>query len=272
MICRMRVTVLASGSGGNASLISAGGAQILVDAGVGPKKIEARMRAVLGEVVSIDGLILTHPHGDHTGKANPVARYFDCPVWMTEATSRRLRFPHVRTRVFGFNAPFNLGAIQIEPMPLPHDAPNVALVFSCAGARAGLVTDLGHVPRKLAAHLAGCQLLLLESNHDPAMLAEGPYPEFLKKRIASRLGHLSNQQAAELAARLGRELRDIVLMHLSDKNNSAALATAQMQAALAGRSVTVRCAAQDQPLTLEVSRSRRARSPMRRAGQLALPF
>ena len=151
----MRVTILASGSGGNATLVSAGGTRILIDAGVSKGVVEARMKAALGEVVPVDGLVLTHPHGDHIGKANEVARHFDCPLWMTEATGRRLRVAHVRTRVFGFNVPFDIGTIRVEPMPVPHDAPNVALVFDHHGTRAALVTDLGHVPRKLAAHLRG---------------------------------------------------------------------------------------------------------------------
>ncbi len=266
----MRVTILASGSGGNATLVSAGGSRLLVDAGISEGLVESRMRAALGETVGVSGIVLTHPHGDHVGKAGELARHFDCPIWMTEATGRRLRLAHVKTRVFGFNTPFDVGAIRVEPMPVPHDAPNVALVFDHRGTRAGLVTDLGHVPRKLAAHLANCQLVLLESNHDPAMLAEGPYPEFLKRRVASRTGHLSNQQAAHLAARLGRETRTIVLMHLSEKNNTPMLALAQTRAAMGERRVKVCCAHQDEPLDLTLGEASRARP--RPKAQLALPF
>jgi len=284
----VRVTILASGSGGNATLVSAGGSRILVDAGVSKGVIESRMRSALGASVGVHGLVLTHPHGDHVGKAKEVARHFDCPIWMTEATSRRLRLGRLPTRVFGFNTPFDIGNIRVEPMPVPHDAPNVALVFDHRGTRAGLVTDLGHVPRKLAAHLARCQLVLLEANHDPAMLADGPYPDFLKKRVASRVGHLSNQQAAHLAARLGRETREIVLMHLSEKNNAPMLALAQVRAALAGRRVSVRCAHQDQSLDLSIpeavetlggpradepgTRRRKRRGGLVHVNQLALPF
>lgn len=265
----MRVTVLASGSGGNAALVSAGRSRLLVDAGVAPSVVEARMRSALGEVVDLDGLVITHPHGDHAGKAAEVARHFDCPVFMTEATQRRLPLPHAKKRIFGFNTPFDVGAIRVAPMPVPHDAPNVALVFAHQAARAGMVTDLGHVPKKLAAHFEGCQLVLLESNHDPAMLAEGPYPDFLKKRVAARTGHLSNQQAAHLIARLGRETREVVLMHLSETNNRPMLAMAQARAALTGRKVKLRCAHQDAALDLEVRASSSARP---RGAQLALPF
>ncbi len=265
----MRVTILASGSGGNATLFSAGGAGVLVDAGVAPAVIEARMRSALGEVVGLDALVVTHPHGDHASKAEEVARHFGCPVWMTEATERRLPMPRLPKRVFGFNTPFDVGGIRVEPMPVPHDAPNVALVLSHRGARAGIATDLGHVPKKLAAHFEGCQLVMIESNHDPAMLAEGPYPEFLKQRVGSRTGHLSNAQTAHLIARLGRETREVVLMHLSRTNNQPMLALGQAREAVAGRKVEVRCAHQDAALDLEVEGSA-GEGP--RKGQLALPF
>ncbi|MCB9598307.1 MAG: MBL fold metallo-hydrolase [Sandaracinaceae bacterium] len=267
----MRVTVLSSGSGGNATLVSAGGARVLVDAGVGASTIEARMQSALGEVVPLDAMIITHPHGDHACKASELAKRFECPVWMTEATQRRLPLPHARKRVFGFNTPFDIAGLRVEPMPVPHDAPNVALVFEHRGARAGMVTDLGHVPNKLAAHFEGCQLVLLEANHDPEMLAGGPYPDFLKKRVASRTGHLSNQQAAHLCARLGRETREIVLMHLSETNNTPMLALAQVRAAIGERRVKVRCAHQDAVLDLEVRASAQARTRSK-GSQLALPF
>lgn len=267
----VRITVLASGSAGNTTLVQAGGSSVLIDAGVAAGIVEERMRGALGHVVDVDGIIVTHPHGDHCSKAAAIARHFDCPVWMTEATERRLRLPKLRRRVFGVNTPFDVGSIRFEPMPVPHDAPNVALVFAHRWARAGFVTDLGHVPRNLPKHLSGCQLLLLESNHDPAMLAEGPYPDFLKRRVASRSGHLSNPQAAHLLSRLGREIREVVLMHLSQTNNTPMLALAGARAAMRGRRVKVRCAHQDEPLDLNVRWSAGVTAKVRGA-QLALPF
>ena len=267
----MRVTILASGSGGNATLIQAGRTRLLVDAGVGPQILEARMRRVFGRTLDLDAIVLTHPHGDHVGKVVPVAKHFDAPVFVSKATKRRLALAGVRTRVFGAAAPFDAGEIRIEPLPIPHDAPNVALVFCHRYARAALVTDLGHVPRTLAPHLEGCQLVMLESNHDPAMLESGPYPDFLKKRVASKVGHLSNQQAAGLLARLGRETREVVLMHLSESNNAPMLALGCARAATQGRKMKIRCAHQDEPLDVTV---RWSASVTKRAheAQLALPL
>lgn len=266
----VRVTVLASGSGGNATLIQAAGVRILVDAGLGPQVLERRMRGAFGQPVDVDAIVLTHPHGDHVGKVVPCARHFDAPVYLTEATARRLVLGRLKKRVFGRDAAFNVGPIVVEPAPIPHDAPQIALVFDHRGARAALVTDLGHVPRHLPRHLAGCQLVMLESNHDPEMLAMGPYPAFLKRRVASPVGHLSNEQAAQLLRRLGPETRDVVLMHLSETNNSPALALGCARAAIGGRRVKLRVAHQDTPLDLEVRASGKARAVHH--AQLALQF
>lgn len=267
----MRVTILASGSGGNATLIQTERQRVLVDAGIGPEQIEDRMRFALGEVVEPTAIVLTHPHGDHACKAAACAARWDAPVYLTAATARRMTLPGARKRVFGRSAAFDVGALRVEPMPIPHDAPNVALVFDDRGARAATITDLGHVPRRLAEHLAGCQLVMLESNHDPTMLARGPYPEFLKRRIASRTGHLSNRQAARLLGALGPATRRVVLMHLSERCNSAMLALEQARGALRGREVDVRVAQQDVPLdlTVEPPPEGARTGPMR---QLALPL
>lgn len=246
------MTILASGSAGNATLVQAGGTRILVDAGIGPRVISRHMSEVFGEALSIDGIVLTHPHGDHVGKAQSVARHFGAPIWLSEACARRLTLTKVCRRVFGASTPFDVGAIRVEPMPIPHDAPQVALVFAHHRARAALVTDLGHIPRGLAKHLSGCQLVLLESNHDLGMLAAGPYPEYLKRRIGSPVGHLSNEQAAHLIARLGSDTKEIVLMHLSERCNSPALAVRQARAALAGRRVKLRTAHQKEPIDVQV--------------------
>lgn len=270
----MRVTVLASGSGGNAAVVQAGGARILVDAGVGPRVVERRMRRVFGRPLDLDAIVITHAHGDHAGKVRPCARHFEAPVFLTEATRRRLDLDGVRTRPFRPDAPFAIGPVTVAPMPVPHDAPQVALVFEHRGrrtARAGLVTDLGHVPRGLARHLTGCELLLLESNHDPAMLEAGPYPAFLKRRIASPVGHLSNPQAARLLAQLGPRTREVVLMHVSQKCNAPPRALACARAALRGRRVKLRVAHQDRPLDLRV-RGRRGTRGGVHEGQLALPL
>lgn len=268
----MRVTILASGSGGNATLVQAGGTRILVDAGVGPEVIRGRMEQVFGRTLGVDAIVITHAHGDHVGKVASCARSFGARVYLTKATQRRIAaLADVSMTIFGQTTPFEIGGVRVLPMPVPHDAPQVALVFECGLARAALATDLGHVPSALAPHLAGCQLVMIESNHDPDLLALGPYPDFLKRRVASRVGHLSNAQAAELIAQLGAETAEVVLMHISQKNNTPLLALRAAQRALGERKVRLRAAAQDVPLDLHVRTSASARHQAHE-GQLVLPL
>lgn len=267
----MRVTILASGSGGNATLIQAGGTRILVDAGVGPDIVRERMRLALGREAELDAILTTHAHGDHIGRVASLAKSFGARVYMTHATHRRIAAIDARTILYGYETPFDIGAIRVEPMAVPHDCPQVALVLQHGRSRCALVTDLGEAPRRMLKHFAGCQLVMMESNYDPDMLWRGPYPEFLKRRVASRLGHLSNEQCAAFLAELGPETSDIVLMHVSRTNNSPSFALRTAKSALRGRKVRLYAAAQDDPLDLEVrwSASVKARAD---EAQLALPL
>lgn len=250
----MRITVLASGSGGNVTLIETETTRILVDAGLTQRALAGRFAALGRELPEkFDAIVLTHAHGDHIGHAGAYAQRFDAPVFLTEATARALRMPSgVRTRVFGSKTAFDLGDLEIRPLPVPHDAPQIALVFGHAGQSVGLVTDLGAVPDSLPDHLRECTTLLLESNHDREQLARGPYPEFLKKRIASGVGHLENAQCAELLRALSPATRHVVLMHLSQTNNSPSLARIVAEDALRGREVELHVARQDTPLSVPI--------------------
>jgi phosphoribosyl 1,2-cyclic phosphodiesterase len=134
--------------------------------------------------------------------------------------------------------------------------PQVALLFETKETTIGLVTDLGHVPKGLNQFLSGCETLLLESNHDADMLATGPYPTKLKRRVGGALGHLSNAQAGDLLASLDHTPAEVVLMHLSETNNSPQLARCSAEAALGHRGTKLRIATQRQPLELGVVRGR----------------
>jgi phosphoribosyl 1,2-cyclic phosphodiesterase len=250
----VRVTILGSGSKGNATLVEAGGTAVLVDAGLGPRVLVARVDAALGRVPeAIHGVVLTHAHRDHAHHAPAYARRFGCPVYLTEATQRGVRWEEPpSTRVVGKDAPFRVGELEVRPFPIPHDAPQVALTFEHAGERMGLVTDLGHVPPGLAEHLGGCATLLLESNHDVALLREGPYPEALKRRVGGSHGHLSNDQAAALLERLAPGLDQVVLMHLSEANNRPELAFEAAKRALRRGDASLSVAHQERPITLTV--------------------
>lgn len=163
--------------------------------------------------------------------------------------SIRLR-PAAHAETFCVGRRFRIGDITIHSREIPHDAPQVALVFETKRTRVGLVTDLGHLPDGLVRFLGDCETLLLESNHDPDMLADGPYPAHLKRRVGGRLGHLSNGDAGDLLAALGHAPKRVVLMHLSETNNAPHLARSSAEAALGHRGTKVLLARQRQPLEL----------------------
>jgi phosphoribosyl 1,2-cyclic phosphodiesterase len=248
----VRITILGSGSGGNALLVESGTTSVLVDAGLSYRQLVQRFAAIGREGPhGISALIVTHSHADHAAHASTYAARLGCFVRATDATMRSLRLgPSARAEAFAIGEPFRVGDIKIHSRKVPHDAPQVALMFETKLTTLGLVTDLGHVPKGLLPFVSECEVLLLESNHDPEMLAEGPYPEALKRRIRGSLGHLSNAQAGDVLACLGHAPACLVLMHLSETNNSHALARRSAEAALGHRGTRVLVAHQQRPLEL----------------------
>ncbi len=244
----VRVTILASGSKGNATLFESGGTSLLVDAGISVSEVAAR-------APRLDAVVVTHAHGDHTGNFRQLAKRLRSTVYMTEATARAKGVTEVVKR-YGSREPFAVGPFTVSPLPLPHDAAQVGLVVSDGVHRVGLATDLGEVPPGLVGHLRGCDALLLESNHDIGRLLGGPYPPSLKQRIASARGHLSNDQLGELLRAHYRDAatsgltaaRTVVLMHLSEQNNRPEIALGQARDALADRCDRLLVASQHEPL------------------------
>lgn len=246
----MRVTVLASGSGGNATLVEAGETRVLVDAGIPVAAVRRRM-AVAGCARPPTAVVVTHAHADHHGYVAEIAAHFGVPVYFTESLQRAVPLPRgVALRVYSAREPFALGDLAVRPCALPHDAPQVALRFEHGGDSAVIATDLGEVPDGLLRLLRGAKLALLESNHDAAMLASGPYPRGLKRRIASPRGHLSNAQAHALLRALDRDVEAVVLMHLSTTNNRPELALEVAADALQDHAATLLLATQRTPLVV----------------------
>lgn len=252
----MKIVVLRSGSSGNATLFEAAGTRVLVDAGISPRALRGELRAA-GVDEAPDAIVLTHGHRDHVGQCVAIAEALGIPIHASHATARIAPLRgRSDVRVFRSRQPFSIGAVTISPMPVPHDAAQVALVVEGGGRRAALVTDLGEVPAGLREHLEGCEVALLESNHDLDMLRRGPYPPFLKRRIASSKGHLSNAQAQELLRALPREAHTVVLMHLSKTNNRPEIALASAREALSGRSVRVLAAPADEAVVVDAGVAR----------------
>lgn len=220
----MRFSVLASGSGGNACYVEAGRARILIDAGLSCRELIRRLQLIEVPPESLNGLVITHEHSDHIKGAGPLARRLDIPVFANSPTLKRGR------RILGnISKPvpvhtgqtITINDIQIETFTKCHDAADpMGVVISSDGVKLGLITDLGRSTSLVEDRLKGCQGLIIEFNHDRNMLAEGPYPLELKRRIKGPEGHLSNEQAGELLAAVAHEdLRLVVLAHLSETNN-----------------------------------------------------
>ncbi len=241
----MRLTILSSGSGGNCALVEGGGASVLIDAGLPLRETRARAKAAGASIECADALLVTHEHADHGGCAGVLSRKLGLPVWATPGTHAALRDrPRAELCVEVESlAWLRIGASDLwaRAVPLPHDAVEpVAWTFeerSPVGiVRAAIVTDLGHAPESLAAQLGLLDLLVLEFNHDLQMLLEGPYPWPLKQRVRGSHGHLSNAQAAQLLGQLCHPgLAQLVLAHLSEHNNTPALARAAAEGVLLRR-------------------------------------
>lgn len=252
----MKVFILASGSSGNTAVFASKGTQLIVDAGISPDALSGRLSAA-GHVPLLDALIITHAHDDHLGQYERIAKKFNLPVYMSESTARNAQpSGQIALRYFHPQKPFEIGALTISPLPLPHDAPQVSLTISDGTHSASIATDLGEVPPALPAHIGQSEIVLIESNHDAEMLDRGPYPRHLKRRILSARGHLSNEQAHGLIKTFGDRVNTVVLMHLSKANNRAELAVETARDALSGKHVHLHVAPAQGLLELDTNAPR----------------
>ena len=251
----LQFSILASGSGGNACYIETAHARILVDAGLSGREITRRLTRVGIDVEGLDAIFLTHEHGDHIRGAGPLSRRLGIPVYLSRGTLERGerslgKLPD--PRIVEAGETITVEDIRVETFTKCHDASDpIGLVCGLNGKRFGMATDLGRSTRVVEEHLKGCQALLLEFNHDPVMLEEGPYPLYLKRRIRGSEGHLSNEQAAHLLGAVGHSgLKHLILAHLSEVNNNPEKARAEADGALRRlgiEGVQVSVAMQDQP-------------------------
>jgi phosphoribosyl 1,2-cyclic phosphodiesterase len=237
----MHLQVLGSGSGGNALLVRAGELRCLVDAGLPLDELERRLEAARQPLRTLDAIALTHGHLDHARAAGALARKSGARVFCSQAlfSNASLRpAPTLGTLRIGgeieLRARRARDVLRLKAVALPHDAdPTVAFRLEHEGRRAVVLTDMGRPDRAVARELSGAHLLLLEFNHDPERLQQGPYPPALRRRIAGPRGHLSNAQAAEMLRWLaGAELHTLLLAHLSLHNNSPEQARAAAEVVL----------------------------------------
>ena len=229
----MRFASLGSGSKGNGLLVCTGGSLVLLDCGFGLKDSVARMSRLNISPEQLNGILVTHEHGDHIGGVARLARKYDIPVWLTHGTlrSQPAAFADIaQLHEIDPHQVFSIDGIEIQPYPVPHDAAEpVQFVFGDGARRLGVLTDTGCSTPHIEAMLNGCHALVLECNHDTGMLMNGDYHYSLKQRVSGRLGHLSNQDSAGLLASLDTSsLQHLIAAHLSEQNNTVGLAVSAL--------------------------------------------
>jgi phosphoribosyl 1,2-cyclic phosphodiesterase len=243
-----RISILASGSSGNSTLLETERTTLLIDAGLGRKEMMRRFEA-LGRArpERVDGILISHEHSDHSSALGQMQREWKCPAYLTEPTHREIlkmladgagkkieRVEYIRA-----GERFEIGDIEIKPFVIPHDAADpVGYCFRANGIKVVIVTDLGYLPELVKHHLREADFLILESNHELDLLKAGPYPWYIKQRVMSNTGHLSNTAVGEFLADaevFDARAQHLVLAHLSEQNNAPYLAQISAEEALGRR-------------------------------------
>jgi phosphoribosyl 1,2-cyclic phosphodiesterase len=228
----LRVSILASGSSGNLTLLETERTRILVDAGLGKRETLARLAAVERDTGQLDAVLITHEHADHCIGLPQMLGLWKAPLYVTEPTLDALQ--RVLPETFGkrlcgvesiqAGQRFAIGDIDVHAFAIPHDAVDpLGFTFRSNGLKVAICTDLGYMPELVKVHLRETDCLILESNHDPEMLKVGPYPWVVKQRVLSRTGHLSNHAVSEFLADpdgFDARARFLVLAHISQENNN----------------------------------------------------
>src|ERR1700683_858252 len=243
----IRVSILASGSSGNITLLGGGSTRLLVDCGLGKRETLRRLETLSARIDRLDGIVISHEHSDHIGGLAQVLGLWQTTVYLTPYTQMAAveslpETAHKRLkRITNFHAGdrFAIGEIEVSAFSIPHDAADpVGFTFRCDGTKVAIVTDLGYLPELVKHHVRGADCLILESNHDLEMLKVGPYPWHIKQRVMSPTGHLSNDTVSRYLADpegFDGAARYVVLAHLSENNNNPDVARISAEEALSRR-------------------------------------
>ncbi len=256
----MRLVIFASGSTGNCALVQGGGRSVLLDAGLSARRIRTALEGEGIDPALLDGIFITHEHSDHVSGLLVFTRQFPLPVYApgTVAGALRRLYPGAAPLIKDIlpETPLSLGCMTVTAFPTPHDAKSGSVGYRVEADGAALVcaTDTGCVTDTMLRYFDGADAALIEANHDPDMLIHGPYPAYLKARILSDQGHLSNCECMWLAAVLaGRGTKKLVLGHLSKNNNLPSVAERTVRRALEGRDTDLYVAPEYGRLEVEVA-------------------
>lgn len=267
MTPEIHLHVLASGSKGNAAVVEGPEGSVLVDCGISRRALLARAEELGLDMRDIRAVLLTHEHSDHVGGLTVFCNHFEGELVTTAGTAAaRPYLSALPFTIVGHADSFELAGMRVQAFPASHDvADPMGFRFSTGDDALGFCTDTGELGPEALAALSGVRILALESNHDERMLATGPYPGYLKARVAGRTGHLSNAQAADaLGSLVGEDTETVVAMHLSQENNRPSVCVRALAGAVGAEAandafteartpngrLTICCAAQDWPLTV----------------------
>ncbi len=254
----MQFASLGSGSRGNSTLIETDGTAILVDCGFSMRETERRLQRLSREMQQITAILVTHEHSDHVRGVASLAKKYKIPVWSSRGTAKAAKLePLIESdqwNCIDIHTTFEINSIQIQPIPVPHDAKEPCqFIFSDGDWRIGLLTDTGSITPYIEEQYSACDAFILEANHDEEMLANGSYPSSLKHRVGGNYGHLNNRQAKDLLSAIDiSKLQYLVASHISDKNNTVALARDKMSEALDMDASWIDVASQDEGLDWRV--------------------
>jgi len=251
----MRIVVLGSGSDGNAVLVLSGATALLLDCGLSARQTKLRMESAGLGTEDLSGIVISHGHGDHIKGLKVLGPSLSCPVYATsEAMSHAKLNGNISSWVpMEKEGEFRVGSFLCRPFSLPHDVVNVGFRVEWEGKSMAMATDLGRATTLVRTAMSDCNVVLLEYNHDVDLLRDSPYPPQLRQRIAGAHGHLNNDQAARLAQEVitGRT-QELVLMHLSRKNNTPPLALNAARKALGTMGPALRVATQKEMVEVEI--------------------
>ena len=235
----MQVSVLASGSKGNAIFIEMDGTRLLVDAGVGVRRVARALGELSVPLESLDAIFITHEHSDHVKGLETILKHTGAPVYARPGTLRAMAADELpEDRLFAIHDAVEVGPLRVSAFDIPHDAAD-PVGYEIAGSRKCTVaTDLGYVTDTVRSAMEGADVLVFESNHDRQMLRQGPYPWPLKQRILGNRGHLANDEAGRALANLKSRPKKIILAHLSETNNRPSIAEETVSRAFAEIGVT----------------------------------